>query len=177
VFNRNRLRDKKVVGVFVRFRAPFSCLIDQSQHYRNLFRLARSSLQFCTKTKVDGGKTLMITSSVVEKDFLFCKYYDCFLSERKTVIVGLDYVNLSCLPNYLVNGWNCQLPWSKGVKDIVNFSSSFKMLYYRVHSPNPSINIDGAMADCESIKEEYDYIILDTPPVGLVSDALELSSC
>jgi anion-transporting ArsA/GET3 family ATPase len=27
------------------------------------------------------------------------------------------------------------------------------------------------------LKKEYDYIILDTPPVGLVSDALELSIC
>ena len=25
------------------------------------------------------------------------------------------------------------------------------------------------------LKKKYDYIILDTPPVGLVSDALELS--
>ena len=27
----------------------------------------------------------------------------------------------------------------------------------------------------EELKKNYDYIILDTPPVGLVSDALELS--
>jgi hypothetical protein len=35
-------------------------LIDQSQHYRNLFGYT-FSLQFLYKTKVDGGKTLMIT--------------------------------------------------------------------------------------------------------------------
>jgi Mrp family chromosome partitioning ATPase len=53
------------------------------------------------------------------------------------------------------------------------------MLYYRVHSAESfRINIDGAMADLmNQLKKEYDYIILDTPPVGLVSDALELSSC
>ena len=26
----------------------------------------------------------------------------------------------------------------------------------------------------KSLKEKYDYIILDTPPVGLVADAIEL---
>jgi len=43
--------------------------------------------------------------------------------------------------------------------------------------PNPAeLIISDAMNELiEELKEIYDYIILDTPPVGLVSDALELA--
>jgi Mrp family chromosome partitioning ATPase len=43
--------------------------------------------------------------------------------------------------------------------------------------PNPSelIMSDGMSELIEELKKTYDYIILDTPPVGLVSDALELA--
>ena len=34
---------------------------------------------------------------------------------------------------------------------------------------------DGMKELIEELKQKYDYIILDTPPVGLVSDALELA--
>jgi Mrp family chromosome partitioning ATPase len=39
--------------------------------------------------------------------------------------------------------------------------------------PNPSelIMSDGMSELIEELKKTYDYIILDTPPVGLVSDA------
>ncbi len=43
--------------------------------------------------------------------------------------------------------------------------------------PNPAelIMSDGMKELIEELKKRYDYIILDTPPVGLVSDALELA--
>jgi capsular exopolysaccharide synthesis family protein len=43
--------------------------------------------------------------------------------------------------------------------------------------PNPSeLIISDSMKDMmRELKENYDYIILDTPPVGLVSDAIELA--
>ena len=43
--------------------------------------------------------------------------------------------------------------------------------------PNPGELITRDILDkgIEHLKEEYDYIILDTPPVGLVSDTFELA--
>ena len=43
--------------------------------------------------------------------------------------------------------------------------------------PNPSelILSDGMKELIEELKTKYDYIILDTPPVGLVADSLELA--
>ena len=42
--------------------------------------------------------------------------------------------------------------------------------------PNPSELLISSATDelINTLKKEYDYIILDTPPIGLVSDALEL---
>ena len=43
--------------------------------------------------------------------------------------------------------------------------------------PNPSELIMGERMEelINNLKKQYDYIILDSPPIGLVSDALELS--
>jgi capsular exopolysaccharide synthesis family protein len=43
--------------------------------------------------------------------------------------------------------------------------------------PNPSELLIGERMDVlmEELKTTYDYIVLDTPPIGLVADALELT--
>jgi hypothetical protein len=58
------------------------------------FRAIRSSLQFMyKKNKIDGSKTLMLTSSISGEGKTFCSINVATvfaLSEKKTVIVGLD---------------------------------------------------------------------------------------
>lgn len=149
------------------------------------FRAIRSSLQFLYKKQlVDGGKTLMITSSISGEGKTFCSINIATvfaLSEKKTVIVGLDLrkpkladeFNLSNeigVVNYLIK--------QKSLHEIVNKTKIpyLDVILSGAIPPNPSELIIGeAMADLISeLKKEYDYIILDTPPVGLVSDSLEL---
>lgn len=173
-----------VVGVYKEngelavFEKPKSALSES-------FRAIRSSLQFLYKKQhVEGGKTLMITSSISGEGKTFCSINIATvfaLSEKKTVIVGMDLrkpklaeeFNLSNevgVVNYLIR--------QKGLKEIIN---STQIPYLDVIlsgpvPPNPSELIIGeSMAELISeLKKEYDYIILDTPPVGLVSDSLEL---
>lgn len=149
------------------------------------FRAIRSSLQFLYKKQlVDGGKTLMITSSISGEGKTFCSINIATvfaLSEKKTVIVGLDLrkpkladeFNLSNeigVVNYLIK--------QKSLHEIVNKTQIpyLDVILSGPIPPNPSELIIGeAMADLiAELKKEYDYIILDTPPVGLVSDSLEL---
>ena len=149
------------------------------------FRAIRSSLQFLYKKQlVDGGKTLMITSSISGEGKTFCSINIATvfaLSEKKTVIVGLDLrkpkladeFNLSNeigVVNYLIK--------QKNLHEIVNKTQIpyLDVILSGPIPPNPSELIIGeTMADLISeLKKEYDYIILDTPPVGLVSDSLEL---
>ena len=149
------------------------------------FRAIRSSLQFLYKKQnVEGAKTLMITSSVSGEGKTFCSINIATvfaLSEKKTVIIGLDLrkpklfdeFNLSNevgVVNYLIK--------QKSVDEIINHTQIpfLDVILSGPIPPNPSEmilseNMGELIAE---LKKKYDYIILDTPPVGLVSDALEL---
>ena len=150
------------------------------------FRAIRSSLQFLYKQQnVEGAKTLMITSSVSGEGKTFCSINIATvfaLSEKKTVIIGLDLrkpklfdeFNLSNdvgIVNYLIK--------QKKVDEIINHTQIpyLDVILSGPIPPNPSELIMGDRMKelIEELKLKYDYIILDTPPVGLVSDALELS--
>lgn len=150
------------------------------------FRAIRSSLQFLYKKQlVSGAKTLMITSSISGEGKTFCSINIATvfaLSEKKTVIVGLDLrkpklfgefnlINDVGVVNYLIK--------QKSVDEIVNHTQIpfLDVILSGPIPPNPSEMIlsDGMKELIDELKQKYDYIILDTPPVGLVSDALELA--
>jgi len=150
------------------------------------FRAIRSSLQFLYKQQnLDGAKTLMITSSVSGEGKTFCTLNIATvfaLSEKKTVIIGLDLrkpklfdeFNLSNevgVVNYLIK--------QKTMDEIINHTHIpfLDVIVSGPIPPNPAemIMSDGMKELIEELKTKYDYIILDTPPVGLVSDALELA--
>ncbi|MNQ32726.1 Tyrosine-protein kinase ptk [compost metagenome] len=150
------------------------------------FRAIRSSLQFLYKKQlVSGAKTLMITSSISGEGKTFCSINIATvfaLSEKKTVIVGLDLrkpklfgefnlTNDVGVVNYLIK--------QKSVDEIVNHTQIpfLDVILSGPIPPNPSemIMSDGMKELIDELKQKYDYIILDTPPVGLVSDALELA--
>lgn len=150
------------------------------------FRAIRSSLQFLyKKNNIAGAKTLMITSSVSGEGKTFCSINIATvfaLSEKKTVIVGLDLrkpklfeefnlKNTVGVVNYLID--------QKSLDEIVNPTSIpfLDVILSGPIPPNPSelIMSDGMKELIEELKTKYDYIILDTPPVGLVADSLELS--
>ena len=150
------------------------------------FRAIRSSLQFLYKQKkLDGAKTLMITSSVSGEGKTFCTLNIATvfaLSEKKTVIIGLDLrkpklfdefnlTNEVGVVNYLIK--------QKTVDEIINHTQIpfLDVITSGPIPPNPAemIMSDGMKELIEELKLTYDYIILDTPPVGLVSDALELA--
>ncbi len=150
------------------------------------FRAIRSSLQFLyKKQQLDGAKTLMITSSVSGEGKTFCSLNIATvfaLSEKKTVIIGLDLrkpkifddfnlTNEVGIVNYLIK--------QKTVDEIINHTHIpfLDVIVSGPIPPNPAemIMSDGMKELIEELKKKYDYIILDTPPVGLVSDALELA--
>jgi capsular exopolysaccharide synthesis family protein len=150
------------------------------------FRAIRSSLQYLYKQqKLDGAKTLMITSSVSGEGKTFCTLNIATvfaLSEKKTVIIGLDLrkpklfdefnlTNEVGVVNYLIK--------QKTVDEIINHTQIpfLDVITSGPIPPNPAemIMSDGMKELIEELKQKYDYIILDTPPVGLVSDALELA--
>ncbi|MFB9077378.1 polysaccharide biosynthesis tyrosine autokinase [Flavobacterium procerum] len=149
------------------------------------FRGIRSSLQFLyKKQQVSGSKTLMITSSISGEGKTFCSINIATvfaLSEKKTVIVGLDLrkprladeFNLTTslgVVNYLIK--------QNSLEEITNTTQipNLDVILSGPIPPNPSeLIMSEAMKELiDELKQKYDYVVLDTPPVGLVADALEL---
>ncbi|MEO8234900.1 MAG: polysaccharide biosynthesis tyrosine autokinase [Flavobacterium sp.] len=149
------------------------------------FRAVRSSLQFLYKKQQAGAKTLMITSSISGEGKTFCSINIATifaLSEKKTVIVGLDLrkpkifqdfhvENTVGVVNYLIGQKTLDEITHKTLIPFLDFIPSGPV------PPNPGELIQGeSMKEMiDELKLKYDYIILDTPPVGLVSDAMELT--
>ena len=151
------------------------------------FRAIRSSLQFLYKRQnVAGTKTLMITSSVSGEGKTFCSLNIATvfaLSEKKTVIVGLDLRKPKIFKDFNLTNEIGAVNYLIGQKSIDEIILKTQIPYLDVITsgpipPNPSELIMGeSMKEMlEELKKRYDYIILDTPPVGLVTDAVELSA-
>ncbi|OAZ03131.1 polysaccharide biosynthesis tyrosine autokinase [Flavobacterium succinicans] len=168
-------KDKSDLAVFNK---PKSALSES-------FRAIRSSLQFLyKKQKVDGAKTLMITSSVSGEGKTFCSINIATvfaLSEKKTVIVGLDLRKPKLFEEFNLNNDKGVVNYLIHQNSIEEISNTTEVPFLDVIlsgpiPPNPSeLIISEAMGELiAELKQRYDYIILDTPPVGLVSDALEL---
>ena len=149
------------------------------------FRAIRSSLQFLYKKQnVAGAKTLMLTSSISGEGKTFCSINIATvfaMSEKKTIIVGLDLRKPKIFEDFLITNEVGAVNYLIGQKTVDEIIQPTHIPYLDVITsgpipPNPSeLIMSDAMSELlTSLKQKYDYIILDTPPVGLVSDALEL---
>ncbi|MEN9489356.1 MAG: hypothetical protein RL494_1621 [Bacteroidota bacterium] len=150
------------------------------------FRAVRSSLQFLYKQQQAGTKTLMLTSSVSGEGKTFCSMNIATvfaLSEKKTVIVGLDLRKPKIFDDFNIENTTGVVNYLIGQKTLDEITHHTHIPYLDVIPsgpipPNPSELIMGESMKkmIEELKLKYNYIILDTPPVGLVSDALELTA-
>ncbi|WP_375239267.1 polysaccharide biosynthesis tyrosine autokinase [Aurantibacter sp.] len=149
------------------------------------FRAIRSNLSFFyNKNKIEGAKTVMLTSSISGEGKTFCSINIASvfaLSDKKTVIVGLDLRKPKIFDDFEVNndvGVVNYLIGDKSLKDITHHTKveNLDLIVSGPIPPNPSeLLIGETMVNfITELKKKYDYIVLDTPPVGLVADAFEL---
>lgn len=150
------------------------------------FRAIRSSLQFLYKKQsIEGTKTLMLTSSVSGEGKTFCSINIATvfaLSEKKTIILGLDLRKPKIFDDFNIQNDIGAVNYLIGQRKLEDVIQHTHIPYLDVITsgpipPNPSELIlgDSMKEMMMQLKKNYDYIILDTPPVGLVSDALELA--
>ncbi|MFK7946521.1 MAG: GumC family protein [Saprospiraceae bacterium] len=151
-----------------------------------MFRLLRTNLQFTLAG--EPHKTMLVTSSMSGegKSFICINLAMSFaLSGKKVVIIGLD-LRKPKMASYL----NDNVP-NKGISSyLINAATKDEIInqyegndnFYFIASgpipPNPSELILNGRIEVliEELKTEYDVIIIDTPPVGLVTDSLLLKS-
>lgn len=149
------------------------------------FRAIRSSLKFIYKThNIKGTKTLLITSSISGEGKTFCaiNIASVFaLTKKRTVLVGLDLRKPKISKDFNINNDIGVVDYLIGTKNLDDISQAthidnLDVIVSGSVPPNPSELLMGAKMDSfiTDLKAQYDIIVLDSPPLGLVTDALEL---
>ncbi|MCB0572318.1 MAG: polysaccharide biosynthesis tyrosine autokinase, partial [Phaeodactylibacter sp.] len=150
-----------------------------------MFRLLRTNLQFARSGK--GCQTVLITSGISGegKSFITLNLgMSLALSNYRTLIVGLD-LRKPKLHRYLdmqgvSPGISQYLIGETNAADIVHATPLHPNLSFIPSGPippNPAelIQTERMQELMDILQQEFDYIILDSPPLGLVSDALLLN--
>lgn len=150
------------------------------------FRAIRTSLQFTFKasSKSSQAKVIMCTSSVPREGKTFTSINIASvlsLSGKKTLLLGLDLRKPKIFDDFGINNTFGIVNYIIGekTKEEITQPSGFDNLDIITSGPippNPSELLINDRVDelFENLKEEYEYIIIDTPPIGLVSDALNI---
>lgn len=152
-----------------------------------IFRSLRTNLQFLMK---EHDKVILMTSTTSGegKTFIASNVAISFaLLGKKVVLVGLDIRKPRLaelfeiddhhhgITNLLIKD---NITWDDVNKQIVNsgVNSNLDLLMAGPVPPNPSelVTRKSLEETMDILKEHYDYIIIDTAPVGLVTDTLAL---
>ena len=152
-----------------------------------IFRGLRTNMQFVLK---DNEKVIMFTSSTSGEGKTFVASnvaISLALLGKKVIMVGLDIRKPRLaelfqidnhhqgITNLIVHDHNS---WEDVQKQIVasGVDSKLDLLMAGPVPPNPGELVTRASLDniIDQLKEHYDYVILDTAPVGLVNDSLQL---
>ena len=148
-----------------------------------LFRLIRSNLQFILS---NGEKVMLVTSSISGegKSFISCNLAASLaLTGKRVVVVGLDirqpklgeYLNIggrAGVTNYLASN-------SVSINDIIHkepFAAGLDIILAGPVPPNPAelLLSDRLEELFKELKKKYDYVIIDSAPVGMVSDTFSI---
>lgn len=185
-FDLERLTNIPILGMIGLSASKSSLVVTEkpNSHISEAFRSIRTNLQYFSQNREKN--TIMITSSISSEGKSFCSINLAVmmsLSGRKTVLVGcdlrkpkitvgFDFTSEVGLSNYLIGIAN--------EKEIIQNSGSIQNLDIILSGPkppNPSELIISQKMDTlfAYLRQHYDYIILDTPPIGLITDAMVLS--
>lgn len=149
-----------------------------------------SNISYLMPRKKDSkGSVILYTSSIQGEGKSFCAFHNAITVSnlnKKVLLIGVDLRNpqlhdyfsvkrnVSGLSDFLANKDD---DWKKFLQKDDKFSKNLDVLFAGEAPPNPSQLITNS--NFESLIEEartiYDYIILDTAPVQIVSDTLNFS--
>ncbi|WP_234736333.1 GumC family protein [Tellurirhabdus bombi] len=148
-------------------------------------RALRTNIQFLN-TDNESSQTILVTSSISGEGKSFISLNlaaSLAITDRKVILLELDlrkpklhkYLNISTakgVSNYLAN--------QATLDEIVLPVEGYPNLYFipcGPTPPNPSelFSTERMKRLFNDLKESFDFIIADTPPIGLVSDALILA--
>jgi tyrosine-protein kinase Etk/Wzc len=146
------------------------------------FRSLRSNLQYFSTEKE--LQTILVTSGSSGEGKSFCSINLASImaiSGKKTILLGLDLRKPKLYDDFgLTNdlGVSNYLGGFVEMKDIIIHSdyNNLDLIFSGPVPPNPAELLMGTKMDAlmSFLKETYDIIIIDTPPIGVVSDTFGL---
>lgn len=148
------------------------------------FRLLRSRMQFFTKQAE--SPVILVTSSMPEegKTFTAINLASVYsLLGKKTILVGFDLRKPKIYQDFGLNNDKGVSTWLLGkdnIEDIIQETAyeNLSVIAAGPVPPNPSelIALEKTVELIKMLKGRFDYIILDSSPIGLVSDTFHLAS-
>ncbi|HRR62618.1 MAG TPA: CpsD/CapB family tyrosine-protein kinase, partial [Paludibacteraceae bacterium] len=173
-----------VIGVVLHTKNddPLLCAKYPNSLFSEMFRIIRTRIEFIAQRKKN--IVVLVTSLTSEdgKTFFSTNLAAIYgMTGEKTLLIDMDIrkpsvnkrLNVSHpkgVTNYLIG--ECTLPEIINKIDNVNFD----IIFAGTVPPNPGelIRSEKLIKMFEELKKQYDYIIIDVSPVGLVSDTYSL---
>ncbi len=196
----NKIRDKQdlnsicpsipVIGYIPQYKGHFHNVIEEEplSNISEAFRGIRTKLKFMCPSEKSPVITITSTNTGEGKTFCALNLATAFaISGKKTVLVGFDlrkprlteiykHHNHEGLSNYLIG--------QSKVKDIIYQGGieNLNIIPSGAIPPNPSELIAKSRTSelFKKLKDDFDVVIVDSPPIGVVADArvlMEFSHC
>ena len=181
------LADVPVAAESAKTKADIVVHENQNNHMEEVFRSMRTNIQFMLK---EGQKVILTTSTTSGegKTFIAANLAVSFaLLGKKVVLVGLDIrkprlAELFEINNHHTGITNLLTKAKPTVEDVKSqmldsgVNPNLDLLLAGPIPPNPAelLARDSLDQVFDMLREMYDYIIIDTAPLGLVTDTLQL---
>lgn len=154
-------------------------------NYNEAVKTLRTNLQFCGS----GIRVIMMTSSLPDEgksDVSFALASSLAQIGKKTLLVDADIRKSILVSRYQLDqevcGLSQYLSGQKNLDEIIYATSvdHLHLIFSGPYSPNPAELLEeelfGAMI--KQLREQYDYVIIDTPPMGnLIDGAIVATLC
>jgi capsular exopolysaccharide synthesis family protein len=167
-----------------RLKSPIVVFEEPQSHVAEAFRSLRSRMQFFTKEKK--SPVILITSSMPEegKTFTAINLASVYsLMGKKTVLVGFDLRRPKIYSEFGIGNDQGISTWLIGrdnLEDVIKTTTheNLSIIPAGPVPPNPSELTSSAKTDelLNLLKERFDCIIIDSPPIGTVSDTFYLAA-
>lgn len=180
----NKLTDLPILGNIYTNNKNIELVVQSfpKSHVAESFRIVRTGLNyFLNKNETS---ILVVTSTYGQegKSFISNNLAASLASiDKKTVILGFDLRKPKILDKQNIKneiGISTFLSNQAGIKDIIQHTNqqNLDIITSGPIPPNPSELIASAKTTelFSILKETYDYIVVDTPPIGLLSDTYVL---
>ncbi|EFZ36007.1 chain length determinant protein [Hoylesella oralis ATCC 33269] len=181
------LADVAVASDTAKTKADIVVHKDQNNQMEEIFRSIRTNLQFMMK---EGEKVILFTSTTSGegKTFIAANLAVSFaLLEKKVVLVGLDIRKPRLAELFEIDDHHHGIT-NLLVKDNPNWTdiqaqilpsginNNLDLLMAGPIPPNPTELISRISLEdiINNLKQHYDYVLIDTAPVGLVTDTLQI---